>query len=147
MGHMSTRTIIIIGVIVVVLAFIGGIALQKSRDSVDNPTPSESVTVSPTPTATATASPVMHTVRRTQGSVAPATLTINAGDSVTFINDATSGFWPASDPHPSHTLCPGFDARRALQQGETYTLAFTQARTCTYHNHLAPNETGTIIIR
>jgi plastocyanin len=146
---MSTRTIIIIGAIVVVLAFVGGIALQKSRDSVDNPTPTPSASASPTPTVTATVTPapVTHTIRRTEGVLNPASLTIRVGDTVVFVNDGTSGFWPASDPHPTHTLCPGFDARRALQKGETYTLAFTQARTCTYHNHLAPNEQGTINVR
>jgi plastocyanin len=151
---MTTRTILVVGALVVVLAFVGGIVLQKGRDSDASatPTPSPTVSVSPsaTPTPTATPKPVTYNIRRGDNGIDPKTLTIRRGDTVVFINDAASGFWPASDPHPTHSLCPGFDARRALERGETYTLVFTTARTCTYHNHVVGNSTadqGTIIVK
>lgn len=145
---MTNRTLIIIGAIVVVLAFLGGMALQKGRNTEETPTPTP--TVSPSVSATPTPTPVTYIIRRTDSGVTPKSLTIQVGDTVRFINDGTSDWWPASDPHPTHTLCPGFDARRALQQGESYELTFEQARTCTYHNHVAPADAaqqGTIIVQ
>ena len=106
MADMNTRTLLVIGAIVVIFAFLGGIALQESRGDVDNPTPtpsaSESVSPSPSATPTPSPAPVTHTIRRNDTGVSPKTLTVRRGDTVVFINDATSGFWPASDPH-THT--------------------------------------------
>src|SRR3972149_5219823 len=100
MGYMTNRTIIIVGAIVVLLAFVGGIALQKSRNSDDTatPTPSPTVSVRPTvpPTPTPTPKPVTYNVRRGDDGVDPKSMTIRRGDTVVFINDAASGFWPAA---------------------------------------------------
>lgn len=145
----SNRTLFISVIVAAVLMF--GLAWWLRGDSSDTntdetPTPTASVSASATPAPKA----VLHTVRLTANGVEPKTLTIRAGDSVSFTNDGNTDFWPASDPHPSHTLCPGFDARRSLASGDMYTLAFTSARTCTYHNHLDPfndAQKGTIIVQ
>lgn len=94
-------------------------------------------------------------VEVTSSGFSPSTLTINASDTVTFVNRDTLTHWPASDVHPTHTLYPEsggcigskFDACRGLEQGEIFPFTFNVAGTWTYHDHLSPGFTGTIIVR
>lgn len=145
----SNKTLLLGGIVVVALAFAAGYALKGDGTDVDS-SPSPSPTASASPTPSATVRPVTHAVSITASGPLPKILTIRAGDSVTFTNENSTGYWPASDPHPTHTLCPGFDARRPLTQGDSYTLKFSERRTCGYHNHLDPfseASQGTIIVQ
>ena len=81
-----------------------------------------------------------------KGAFVPANLTVKVGSVVTFKNVDTAAHWPASDPHPVHTLCPGFDAKKGLLTGEIYSFTFTEVKTCTYHDHLHPSAKGTITV-
>jgi plastocyanin len=148
----SKKMLIGAGLVLVALAFAAGSYWSDDSEDVDNsttPTPSTAATTM-TPSPTATPKPVSHAVRLTATGPVPKTLTIRAGDSVSFTNEADFGYWIASDPHPTHDRCPGFDARRPLAQGDTYSLTFTTVRTCTYHSHNDPNNSalkGTIIVQ
>ncbi len=77
----------------------------------------------------------------------PATITIKKGDYVQFTNTDTATHWPASDPHPTHTGYPGFDAEKALKNGENYRFQFNKVGTWGYHDHLHPNLHGTVIVQ
>lgn len=151
--HTSRNTILIVALVTVV-AFVAGFLLKGGMDdNEDVATPTPSVSVSPTLSATVpppSYTPRLHTVTFTPTGVSPSSLTIRAGDAVRFRNDTAAEVWPASDPHPAHTGCVGFDSRRGLRFGEEYTLTFPTAKTCTYHSHLdAFNRAlqGTIIVR
>jgi len=87
---------------------------------------------------------IFVTVKITSAGFSPAEVTIQRGATVVFKNEDTLSHWPASDPHPTHTLCPGFDALRGLNQGETYQHTFAQSQTCSYHDHLNPSLRGTV---
>lgn len=76
----------------------------------------------------------------------PRTLTIKAGDSVTFINEDTEEHWPASDDHPAHQIYPGFDPKRALCPSERWSFKFDRAGTWGMHDHLFSSLRGTIIV-
>ena len=148
----TNRNTLLLVVLFAAAAFIAGYLIWGTdSDEVagTTPTPSASVTLSPTPVVSKIA-PRRWDVTITASGVSPKLLTIRAGDSVRFRNDSAVAVWPASDPHPTHTGCSGFDARRGLQQGETYTLSFPTAKTCSYHNHLSPFDAlyqGTITIQ
>lgn len=77
----------------------------------------------------------------------PDTLEISVGGSVTWQNSTSSRTWPASDPHPQHTGLAGFDALRGLAEGEEYSFTFQKAGTYTYHDHLRPALTATIVVK
>lgn len=68
----------------------------------------------------------------------PRSLDISKGDTVKFINNGTRPFWVASDPHPIHNLCPGFDAVHGLIHNESWShiFKFDAPKTCSYHNHV-----------
>lgn len=106
---------------------------KKSTNSVSNDS---------TANTTATA-----TVTTTSSGFSPATVTVNAGDTVTFVNNGTGTNWPASDPHPTHTGLPGFDALRGLKTGQSYSYTFTKIGTFGYHDHLNSSLTGTVVVQ
>jgi len=151
----TNRNTLLLVVLFAASAFIAGYLIKgsDSNEVVDTtPTPSVSVIVSSTPKT----SPVVSVKSRrwdvsiTASGVSPKNLTIRAGDTVRFRNESSVAIWPASDPHPTHTRCSGFDARRGLQLGEEYSLTFSTAKTCSYHNHLNPSDTayqGSIVIQ
>jgi plastocyanin len=85
------------------------------------------------------------------GAVSPASVTINQGESVTFVNNHNRDHQMASDPHPNHTDCPAINALATLGSGQSRaTNALTTSRTCGFHDHLNDtnnNLRGNIIIR
>jgi plastocyanin len=76
----------------------------------------------------------------------PTVLRVKKGTTVTFRNDSSADLWVASDPHPTHTGLPGFDAGNGIGQGETYTFTFVRLGTFGYHNHLKTSDTATIVV-
>jgi plastocyanin len=98
-----------------------------------------------------TPGPSGATITIAEGRVTPAAVTINIGQSVTFVNNNGRGHNVTSDPHPNHTDCPAINAVGNMANGQTrLTDAFTTARTCGFHNHDDPdnaNFRGSITIR
>lgn len=96
-----------------------------------------------------------NTIEITASGFNPGTLTINAGETVTWINKGSSQAWPASAVHPTHKSYPEtggclgskFDACKRLKQGETYSFTFNQKGTWSYHDHLNSGSIGTIIVQ
>lgn len=86
------------------------------------------------------------TIRYDGSSFTPNTLTIQQGDTVTFVNGSSTLVWPASDDHPVHDELSGFDALKGLTEGEEYSFTFNEAGEWGYHNHLASTEGGTIVV-
>jgi plastocyanin len=77
----------------------------------------------------------------------PATLTVDVGDTVTFVNRSRDDKWPASDVHPTHERYPLFDARKTIVPGGTWSFRFERRGRWTYHDHLSPEVTGVIVVR
>ena len=83
-----------------------------------------------------------------EGAVRPRIVTIERGATVTWVNGKQSDdAWPASNVHPTHELLPGFDARRGLPPGERWSYTFDRKGRWTYHDHLAPETTGVVVVR
>lgn len=148
-GFATSFIVILIGVILVA----GAVLYYKTGWQQKDITPSQNQTsnqVSETqdmPSNTVVAENKTYTVEITATSFNPKTLEIKKGDTVTFVNKDTAKHWPASDLHPSHKLCPGFDALHGLTQGEIYSYTFNEAKTCIMHDHMHPSLTGAIIIQ
>lgn len=112
------------------------------------------------------------TVTYSSGSFQPQQVAITQGSTVRFENQGSSAVWPASDVHPDHQQYPGgdysqsgsyfgsqactgenqpkdgaFDPCHRIQPGEAWSFTFNEAGTWTYHNHLAPSQTGTIVVQ
>ena len=76
----------------------------------------------------------------------PSLATVKVGTTVTFVNESNSPMWVASDPHPTHTLLPGFDELTSIGKGGTYEYTFMKVGTWTYHNHVNPSMKGTVSV-
>jgi len=98
-------------------------------------------------TTTSPAVPGEAVVEYMDGTFNPSSLRILVGTKVNFVNKGTKEVWPASGRHPTHEICPGFDALRVLKSGEVYSYTFSQAAECPFHNHLAPAEKGSIEVK
>ena len=173
MTNAQKTLVILAGLLLLMGAGCGSKSNTTLPQNTDQPSNNSTVTPGSIPTPlpipggdTNAAKPKTVGVNYSNGEFTPKSITINVGDTVIFENmgdDATTTFkgdvatfvpgktglsvWPAAGPHPIHNSVPGFDAKRPLIVGETYSFTFTKAQTVTYHNHLNPSQTGTIIVK
>jgi plastocyanin len=77
------------------------------------------------------------TITITSAGVNPSSVTISAGQSVTFVNNDNRSHEIASDPHPQHGTCPGIEAGLGLiSPGQSKsTMGFADPGTCGFHDH------------
>jgi len=110
-------------------------------------------------------------VEITSEGFSPSTLTISAGDTVTFVNKDAKNHWPASAMHPTHTVYPGadydaegsyqgslacaaegiakegaFDPCKPLEPEESWDFTFFERGSWNYHDHLNAGLYGKIIV-
>lgn len=87
----------------------------------------------------------------TSSGLEPRTVTIAAGQSVTFVNSDSIAHDIASDPYPMYTDCPGINRVGNLGSGQrTQTAALSVVRSCGYHDLLRNADVrwhGTIDVR
>lgn len=97
--------------------------------------------------ATAPATEVSKTaVTLTADGFSPATLTIKAGDKVTWVNKSGTSATVNSDPHPTHTDYSPLNLG-TFPDGGTLSLTFDKPGIYKYHNHLNPSQSGTITVQ
>ncbi|HEY4520741.1 MAG TPA: hypothetical protein VJJ72_03010 [Candidatus Paceibacterota bacterium] len=154
--------------VIAVIAIVALVAFFLMRgDGAPNetasPSPTATVTVSPSPTPTAsptqtvspTPSPVVKVVTYTDAGFSPSTVTIKAGEAVTFRNNSTKLMWVASGPHPAHSLYPvkggctdsAFDQCVGGAVNQSWSFTFSAKGTWPYHNHLSSSHTGKVVVQ
>ena len=143
-------------VVVLILMVASVFALIKSNketkkepdDTTNTEVTEESVTTEePTPTSTEeVALPSTHEVIYGSLGFVPSTLEIKIGDTVSFKNESGKGMWVASNPHPSHSGTPEFDAGISIANGNSWSFTFTEEGSFGYHNHLNSSQGGKIIV-
>ena len=159
---MKSSTITWIIIIIIVLG--GGWYLYSGKSS---PTPApvvENTTVtttdSSTATTTATTAPMTATVTYGPNGFSPATVTIAAGGTVTFVDQGGPRMWVASDPHPTHEgydgttrsqhCATGYTGAAPFDQctaSTTYTFTFQKTGSWGYHNHANESDKGTVVVQ
>jgi len=89
---------------------------------------------------------ISQTVNLTSKGFAPQTVTIKVGESVSWVNKSSAKASVNSADHPSHKLFP-FLNLGLFNPGSTVQARFNSAGTFIYHNHFAPTQTGTVIVK
>jgi plastocyanin len=125
---LSTKVGVVLGLLAVLL--VAGCASQSTPPPSTTPPPSSS----------------SYTVEITSAGYSPSTVTVKAGDIVTWVNMDSAPHWIASASHPTHTVYPEtggcigstFDACKGLAQGESWSFTFNQKGSWNYHDHLNP---------
>lgn len=92
------------------------------------------------------------------GGFSPKSITINKGDTVTFVSQSGQ-MWVGADEHPSHTgydgtsrqeHCTGGPSTTSFDQcsvGSSYSFTFNKTGTFDYHNHVGSAQVGTVIVK
>lgn len=116
---------------------------DKSSDGVSNgvsgDTPEEESPPIPLPSG--------NTVTITNNGFSPPSITINAGETVTWVNNDDRSHWPASDPHPVHNTYPGFDPLSGIAAGSSWSFKFDNKGTWIYHDHQFTSRKGTVVVQ
>ena len=100
------------------------------------------------------------TVTYTDQGFSPASVTIEQGQTVTWINQSSKDMWVASAMHPTHMAYDGtaladhctvgvgtsFDACHVSGPTASYSFTFDKAGTWKYHNHVDASKFGTVIV-
>lgn len=118
-----------------------------SDESDVQPPPSQPPPSQPAPSQPPAPKPTTVTITYNGTAFSPATITIKSGDTAAFKNSSSGSFWPASNPHPSHTAYLGFDAGNPVAAGGTYSFTFTKVGQWGYHNHMNPTQGGTVVVQ
>ena len=136
------------GMVIGVAALLGAGCARVAQDDTKSAAQGETVSAEITVGAPEDGAPLPEAVIEYRGGAFdPSTLRVLAGTRVTFVNKSAKPVWPASGVHPTHEICPGFDALQSLKQGETYAFVFEEAKDCPFHNHAAPGEKGVIEVK
>lgn len=128
-----------------VLLLGAGIYLLGSHKTTMKVIPVTQVTSSPT-SAPSIAVKEQNMVTLTQNGFSPQTLTIKSGQTVVWVNNSGQDATVNSDPHPTHTNYSPLNLG-GFSNGEKLSLLLPKSGTYGYHNHLNPQQTGTIIVQ
>lgn len=95
------------------------------------------------PTVTPTPSKNIITVKN--AGFSPQTITIKAGEKVTWENKSGKTISINSAVHPSHQEYPPLNLGE-VRDGESVSLVFEESGTYRYHNHYNPDHFGMVIV-
>ena len=84
-------------------------------------------------------------VEMTADGFSPQEITIDENSSVIFLNKDKEAHWPASNPHPVHSIYSEFDPKKPIQPGESWPFK-PRAGTWKYHDHLNPLARGVVVV-
>ena len=76
----------------------------------------------------------------------PSRIRIDRGTKVVFSTTRDKEFWPASNPHPVHTLYSAFDARGPIAPRTFWSFAPQQPGVWGYHDHVRSYFTGILYV-
>lgn len=134
---MSSKFLLTLVVIIVVV--FAGFALYKNQTA---KTTTEN-SAEPTQAATPTNAPQVSVIL-TQNGFEPKELKIKAGTRVIWANKSGGSATVSSDDHPTHLLYPILNLGE-FSNGSSLQAIVASPGTYTYHNHLNPDQKGTIV--
>ena len=145
----------LIGLIVIIglaLAGLGVWALVKDDKPTNNPSSAVPAPGSTTPeTQVKDQVPtdektVPATIKFDGTNFSPETIEVGSGVKLTIVNNSDQALDFQSDPHPVHTDNDQLNIG-LIAAGQSKTVSLTTVGEWGYHNHLNPNQTGTITVR
>lgn len=156
----------IVWIVLVAIVIIGGAWYMLSAQKAAAPTMPENTAVESEGAPLSTESTdrdIAATVTLSDSGFSPATVTVNVGDTVRFVNASNRGMWVGSDDHPTHTNYDGtstrehcangaatngtFDQCVASASGSSYEYTFEKSGTFGYHNHVGAASTGVVVVK
>lgn len=141
---MNSKTLILLGIIILVIVLGGALLLNRSFKA--GTTNTTTNTQTPTTTQSQTTNQVTSAVVTvTNSGFEPKDLKIKVGTQVVWTNKSGQTVTVNSDNHPTHLLWP-FLNLGAFDNGQSVSVVFAKAGKYTYHNHFDSSQTGTVIV-
>lgn len=137
----------VIGLIVVLaLAGVAVLAVSQKNDNEDkNSSNTVKVEKQPGNNDTANEAPAANTITYTNSGFQPASLSVQSGSKVTIKNNSSRPLQFDSNPHPAHTDDPELNVG-LVSAGESVTITVVNKGDHGYHNHLSPDDTGSLLV-
>ncbi len=140
---MNNNKLLLAGLAVVVVVLAGVVFLGTKGNNTANPVTQNQTTQKQNPTPAKTIEGKEVTVTNTGFELQ--TITIKAGQRVVWTNKSGASVTVNSDSHPTHLLWPFLNLGQFVD-GSSVSVVFEKAGKYTYHNHLNPSQTGTVIV-
>lgn len=136
---MNNKFLLIIALVVVL---VGGFFLLSNKTKNDQVSKDQTVQKQiPTPGKTVEGKGVTVTDKGFE----PQTVSIKAGQRVVWTDKSGGPVTVNSDSHPTHLLWP-FLNLGTFDEGSSVSVVFEKTGKYTYHNHLNPSQTGTVVV-
>lgn len=136
-------------IFLLIIALLGGYGLLKysKNNNLNNKnfTPNK-INLKPTITSLPTPTPKPQIISVTDNGFIPQEITIKAGSTVTWINNASGAVNISSDPYPLNNAYPPLNLGN-FNKGEDLSLTFNKTGKYYYHNHIIPPQKGVIIVQ
>jgi plastocyanin len=82
----------------------------------------------------------------TKDGYSPKTVTIKAGETISFINKSEIETQPSFGEHMNHAAYPDKKVHPSLKMGESDKITFPEAGTFEFHNHHNEDHKGTVVV-
>lgn len=162
-------------IVAVIISLVAGWLIGNYIIRFPQPQPSvvPTVTATPTPVPEPPRSE-KNIIEITDTGFVSSTLTIKVGEIVTFVSKATAPVWPAGGLHPTHDVYPSdkyalagdqaksfgskacveygirkgdvFDPCKLLLPEQTFSFKFSEKGSWSFHNHVKPELTGSVVV-
>ena len=147
---MSNKTLIaiiavlvVIGAVVVVSGKVGNKTNQPTETTGQPSTPAQSTTGQGT--GGTVPKETIKNVTLTSSGFDPKTVTVKAGTRVIWLNKSAAPATVNSAVHPTHQVYPTLNLGE-FPDGSSVQLVFSKPGKYTYHDHLNPSRTGTVVV-
>lgn len=138
----SMNKLFLVAAVVVVLG--GGYYFYNNSKPSTNPQVPKEQTSTEQTSASPSAVMEKNVVTLTANGYEPQTLTVKAGTKVSWVNKSGETATVNSDNHPTHELYPFLNLGK-FEDGGSLSVVVEKPGTYTYHNHLNPDQKGTLI--
>lgn len=138
-----------VAAVVIVVVILAGWYFMRPKGTtapeVTQPAPDPTASESASPQASPSATMTEKVITISSTGFSPKSITIKAGESITWTNNDSSNHTVNSAPHPAHTDYPLLNLG-VIKNGESKSLAFPKAGTYKYHDHLNPSLFGSVTV-
>lgn len=143
---MNNKLILVVGAIVLALVVLGGVVLLGNKSGSGSNQTGNATGEQSQNQAVSQQAPVEDVnVTLSSSGFAPQTVTVKAGGRVIWSNKSGVDATVNSDVYPTNLLWPFLNLGE-FSNGSSVSVTFDKPGKYTYHNHLVPAQTGTVVV-
>lgn len=144
---MNNKLIWVVGAVVLAAVVLGGVVLLGNKSTSNTATGgAASGDQSQSPTVSQQAPVEDVNVTLSSSGFTPESVTVKAGGRVIWTNKSGADATVNSDVHPTHLLWPFLNLGE-FGDGSSVSVTFDKPGKYTYHDHLNPGRTGTVVVQ